>query len=92
MAVSPELLRAAGIQPFERVDVYNIDNGERLTTYAIEGEAKEICLNGAAAHKGSVGQRVIIATYTWLLSEDIGEHKPKVVIVGQGNRIERIKD
>lgn len=70
LAVAPELLRAAGILPFERIDVYNLDNGERFTTYAIPGGPGEICLNGAAAHKGRPGQRVIVAAYAWLAAEE----------------------
>jgi aspartate 1-decarboxylase len=87
VSIDPELLRRAGILPFERVDVYNLDNGERLTSYAIEGEAGQICLNGAAAHKGAAGQRVIIATYAWLSDDEVAGHTPRVVICGPGNTV-----
>ena len=63
--------------------MYNLDNGERLTTYAIPGEPGEICLNGAAAHKGQVGQRVIIAAYAWLQENEARTHRPQVVIAGK---------
>ena len=79
MALCPELLRAAGILPFERIDVYNLDNGERLTTYAIEGGPKEACLNGAAALKGAPGQRVIVAAYAWLEEGELDGFTPVVV-------------
>lgn len=85
ISIDPELLRLAGIAPYEQVDIYNVDNGERLTTYAIAGEPGQICLNGAAAHKAEPGQRVIIAAYAWLAEEELGNHSPRVVIVGPGN-------
>ncbi len=85
ISIDPELLRLADIAPFEQVDVYNVDNGERLTTYAIEGEPGEICLNGAAALKGEPGHRVIIATFTWLQEEERKKHVPSVVLCGPGN-------
>lgn len=85
IGVDPELLRLAGIAPFEQVDVYNVDNGERLTTYAIAGEPGQVSLNGAAAHKAAPGQRVIIAAYTLLAPEEIDDHVPRIVIIGPGN-------
>ncbi len=85
LSVDPGLLKAAGILPYERIDVYNLDNGERLSTYAIPGNPGEICLNGAAAHKGRVGQRVIVAAYAWLDSAEMASFRPRTVIVGQGN-------
>ncbi|GAB7080721.1 aspartate 1-decarboxylase [Megalodesulfovibrio paquesii] len=85
ISIDPDLLRAADIAPFEQVDVYNVDNGERLTTYAIEGKPGEICLNGAAALKGEPGQRVIIAAYGYVANEEIPALTPKVVICGPGN-------
>jgi len=85
ISLGPELLRLADIAPFERVDVYNVDNGERLTTYAIEGEPGQVCLNGAAAHRAEPGQRVIVAAYAWLDDEQARAHRPRVVILGQGN-------
>ena len=70
LSIDTALMKTVGILPYEQIDVYNLDNGERLTTYAIPGATGEICLNGAAAHKGEVGQRIIIATYAWL--DEIG--------------------
>ncbi len=72
--------------PFEQVDVYNLDNGNRLTTYAIHGEPGEIRLNGAAAHKGSPGQKVIIAAYCQLTNQEQQEHVPSVVLVDEANK------
>ena len=90
LAVCPLLLEASGIRPFERIDVYNLDNGERLTTYAIEGQANEICLNGAAALKGTPGQRVIIASYAWLDAGEVDAHSPRIVLVDSGNNIKQL--
>lgn len=87
VAICPDLIAAAGFYINERVDIYNVDNGERFSTYVISGQPGEICLNGAAAHKGSPGQRVIIASYVALFPEEIGSHKPTVILVGTHNQI-----
>ncbi len=89
LSIDPALMRAADIRPFERIDVYNLDNGERLTTYAIAGAPEEIALNGAAALKGAVGQRVIVASYAWLSEEEARAHAPRVVLVKQDNTPDR---
>ncbi|MBF0482839.1 MAG: aspartate 1-decarboxylase [Desulfovibrionaceae bacterium] len=86
IAICPALLERAGIAPNEQVDVYNRDNGERLTTYAIAGEPGEICLNGAAALKCRPGQRVIIACYCLLAPDEVASHAPRVVLAGPDNR------
>ncbi|MFW5836650.1 MAG: aspartate 1-decarboxylase [Desulfovibrionaceae bacterium] len=91
LAVGPELLEASGIRPFERIEVYNLDNGERFATYAIRGEAGEVCLNGAAARKGRAGQRVIIAAYAWLEDDRIEGHEPCCVLVGPDNSIASVE-
>lgn len=85
LSICPTLLEASGILPHERVDVYNLDNGERLRTYAIIGEIGEICLNGAAALKGATGQKVIIATYGWLSPEEYSLLQPKIILVDKNN-------
>jgi aspartate 1-decarboxylase len=91
LAVCPRLLEASGIYPNEQVEIYNIDNGERLATYAIVGREREICLNGAAALKGEPGQRVIIAAYTWLEERQWKEHAPRLVFVNESNEIVDVK-
>lgn len=88
ISVDPALLEAVGILPYERVEVYNLVNGERLCTYAIPGAPGEICLNGAAAHKGAVGQRIILATYLELEPGEIPGHRPRVIRVDAANRPE----
>ena len=89
ISIDVDMLEKAGILPFERVDVLNVNNGERLTTYAIEGGPGEFCLNGAAAHKGEVGQKIIICSYAWLDEDELALHKPQVVLLGDGNKIKK---
>lgn len=86
LSICPGLLKASGILPHERVEVYNLDNGERLCTYAIVGEPGEISLNGAAALKGKAGQKVIIVSYAWLLPEEVPSLQPRVVLVDENNK------
>jgi aspartate 1-decarboxylase len=90
LSIDTKLMKTVGILPYEQVDCYNMDNGERLTTYAIPGAPGEICLNGAAAHKGEKGQRVIIATYMWLDESEARTRKPRVVIADNNNGIDEI--
>lgn len=90
LSIDPALMEAVGILPYEQIDVYNLDNGERLTTYAIPGGPGEICLNGAAAHKGAVGQRIIIATYQWLDQDEARDHKPRVIVADCNNSVDEV--
>lgn len=90
LSIDRTLMKAVGILPYEKVDVYNLNNGERLTTYAIPGKPGQICLNGAAAHKGEAGQRVIIATYMWLDENEAKTRKPQVVIADKNNTVDEI--
>jgi aspartate 1-decarboxylase len=89
IAIDPTLLEAADILQNERVEIYNITNGERFATYAIPGVpgAGQIVLNGAAAHKVSVGDLVIIATYAAYSDQEARAHKPSLVFVDARNRI-----
>ena len=88
ITIDRDLMRRADILPFERVDVYNIDNGQRFSTYAMEGAAGSgvICVNGAAAHLARPGHLVIIATYAEYREVDLGQYKPRVVLVDRHNR------
>ena len=92
-AIDLDLLEAADIVPYEMIQVYNINNGERFETYAIEGErgSGTISLNGAAARKGEPGDLVIIATFVHLDEEEVRTHKPTVVLVDEHNRIPSVK-
>jgi aspartate 1-decarboxylase len=83
------LMEEANLLPYEKVQVVNINNGNRFETYLIEGERNSgvICLNGAAARLGMVGDRVILITYGVYSDEELINHKPKVVFVDEHNRI-----
>jgi len=79
------------MQEFEQIDIYNITNGERLTTYVIVAEPGSgiISMNGAAARKFQVGDRIIIASYGQFSEQEVAEHKPKLVYLNQDNSVER---
>jgi aspartate 1-decarboxylase len=89
ITIDSKLMAAADILPYEQVQVLDINNGNRFTTYAIEGEAssRAICLNGAAARLGVKGDIVIILTYTTVPEEEAKNHRPKVVNVNAKNAI-----
>jgi aspartate 1-decarboxylase len=89
LTISAELMRAANILPYEMVHVYNVSNGNRFETYAIEGEENSgvICLNGAAARQGAVGDLIIITTYATYTEAELARHKPQVVMVDSDNRL-----
>jgi len=88
ITIDSHLLKLADILPYEKVDIYNVSNGERFSTYVIPGEegSGEICLNGAAARKVQKGDIVIIVSYCELSDEEIKEYSPKVVLVDEENR------
>ncbi|MCW9713664.1 aspartate 1-decarboxylase [Aliifodinibius salicampi] len=94
ITIDKELLDEAGILPYEKVQVVNITNGARLETYTIPGEAgsRTCCLNGAAARKTQVGDRVIIISYAEMTPKEAEEFKPKVVIVDENNDPKTIVD
>lgn len=86
VSIDPQLLRAADILPHERVEIYDITNGQRLATYAIVGEPGEIQINGAAAHLVHPGDLVIIASYAAYDELELIDHMPRIVFVDQHNR------
>jgi aspartate 1-decarboxylase len=90
-AIDSDLLDAAGILEFEQIDIYDITNGERFTTYAIRAEAgsRVISVNGAAAHKARVGDRVIICAYGQLEANAARNYKPRLIYLDGGNHIVR---
>lgn len=90
-AIDSELVKLAGLREFERIDIYNVDNGERFSTYVILAEAgsKTISMNGAAARKVQVGDRVIIAAYGQFDEAEAIKHKPKLVYLKDGNQVDR---
>lgn len=91
IAIDPKLLDAVGIREFERVDIYNCNNGERFSTYIIIGDPGQVALNGAAARKVLPGDEVIIAAYAHMSEVEADAFRPKVVLVDKANRIKSVK-
>jgi len=93
VTVDQELLEAAGILPYEQVDIYDITSGARLTTYALPGErgSGEIRINGAAAHLVRPGDLVIPVAYGVFEEEEARSLKPTVVLVDERNRILEVR-
>ncbi|MDX1775438.1 MAG: aspartate 1-decarboxylase [Desulfobulbales bacterium] len=91
LTIDKELLEAVDLHPYERVMVYNINNGERFDTYAIEGAAGSgvIGLNGAAARKGLVGDQIIIVSYAFYSAEDLSTYAPKIILLNKSNKIKK---
>lgn len=87
VTVDSDLLDAADILPHEKVQIVNINNGSRLETYVLPGEAGEICLNGAAARLGAPGDLVIIISYAEVDDLEAREWEPKTILVDEHNRI-----
>ena len=93
VTVDRELLEKSGILPGEKVQIVNINNGERFETYTIEGEAGSgvICLNGAAARLVQVGDKVIIIAYAMMDENEAKTFKPNVLVLDEQNKIKQIK-
>jgi len=92
ITIDRDLMDTAGIAEFEQVHVLDIDNGARLTTYAIEAPRGSgvICLNGAAARLIDRGDLVIILAYDQVPESEVGDHRPTLVYVDADNRVERV--
>lgn len=92
VTIDRTLMDAVGILEYEKVQIADVDNGERLETYVIAGEAGSgvICLNGAAARCVSTGDKVIIMAYAQVTPEEAQSFKPKVVFVDEANRPVRV--
>jgi len=88
-AIDGKLLETAGIHEYQQIDIYNITNGERFTTYAIRAEAGSgiISVNGAAAHKAAPNDMVIIAAYIQVEQRELAKFKPTLVYLDNTNRI-----
>lgn len=89
VTVDEALLEAADILPFEQVQIYDVTNGQRLTTYAITGPRGSgvICINGAAAHLIHPGDLVILASYAQMDEAEVRAHRPKIVMVDEENQV-----
>jgi aspartate 1-decarboxylase len=91
-AIDELLLDAADIREYEQIDIYNVNNGERFTTYAIRGQRGSgmISVNGAAARKAAPGDILIIASYATYSELELVNYQPKLVYVDEKNHIKRI--
>jgi aspartate 1-decarboxylase len=90
-AIDGKLLELSGIREYEQIDIYNVTNGERFTTYAIRAEDDSglISVNGAAAHKANPGDIVIICAYVALDAQEMTRHKPVLVYLNERNEVIR---
>lgn len=88
-AIDADLLERSGIRPYEQIQIYNVTNGERFTTYAIRAEAgsRIISVNGAAAHKARPGDRVIICAYAQMPAQEVEQFKPTLVYLDEHNHV-----
>ncbi|WP_263789558.1 aspartate 1-decarboxylase [Salinibacter sp.] len=93
ITIDEELLDAAGMLPYEKVQVVNVNNGSRLETYTIPGEAGErtVCLNGPAARLAAPGDEVIVIAYAELTPSEAREHHPRVVHVDENNDVTKTR-
>ena len=90
-AIDVDLMKLAGIHEYEQIQIYNVTNGERFTTYAIQAEAgsRVISVNGAAAHKAAPGDRIIICAYAGLDADEMKHFKPSLIYLDEGNHVTR---
>lgn len=86
IAIDTELCKAADIVQYEQVEIYNINNGKRFTTYVIAGKKGEVSLNGAAARLVQTGDLIIIASYVNIADEQLKNYKPKIILTDDNNR------
>ena len=94
LTLDSDLMQACDMLPYERVDVYDIGNGSRFSTYLIEGSpgGGECCVNGAAAHLVELGDKLIVCAYAAVEESEVRDHRPKVVLVTDDNSIREVKD
>jgi aspartate 1-decarboxylase len=92
LTIDRDLMDAVGITSFERIKIYNINNGERFDTYAIEGDrgSGTIGLNGAAARKGMKGDLIIIVTYGIYTEQELENYHPRIALLDENNRIKEM--
>lgn len=91
ITLDKKLMEASGIREYESVHIVDIDNGARFETYVIAGKQEGIvCINGAAARMVQTGDRVIIMAYCELDEAEIESHRPRVVLLGENNRVEKV--
>ena len=88
-AIDVEILNQASIKEYEKIDIYNITNGERLSTYTILAKpgSRIISVNGAAAHKAKPGDKLVTCSYASLEKSEISSHKPEMVYLDENNNV-----
>ncbi len=91
ITIDIELMKAAELYEGQKVDIVNINNGERFATYIIKGKSGDVCLNGAAARKVQIGDKIIIMAYAQFSKKELKKYQPKVVLVDEKNKIIQIK-
>jgi len=93
ITIDRDLMDASKLIVGQKVEIVNINNGERFSTYVIEGQRgkKDICLNGAAARKAEIGDRIIVIAYASMTEKERKEFKPYVVLVDENNNIDEIR-
>lgn len=94
ITIDEDLIKASNLHVGQKVDIVNVNNGERLSTYVIKGKAGSgaICLNGAAARKVHTGDIIIIIAYASIRKKEIKDFKPTIVFVDKDNKIKSVKD
>lgn len=92
ISIGSNLLEASGLKPFEKVEIYNVTNGQRFATYVMPAPAYQIAINGAAAWKAGKGDIVIIAHYFYLTPEEAARHKPTLVYVDGKNEVVSVRN
>ena len=94
ITIDQDLLDQAQLLPYEKVQVLNITNGQRLETYTIPGErgSRVCCLNGAAARLTQIGDRIIVIAYAEMTPEEAQAHKPRVIVVDDQNNPKTVTD
>ena len=93
LLVDPVWMEAVGLLPYEHVEIYNVTNGNRWTTYVIPGSPGDgaVELNGAAARLGEVGDLLIVSAYAWVDSSELSEFQTRVALFGEGNRLQEVR-
>ena len=91
LTLDKDILKNAGILPYEQIMVSNLNNGERFETYVIPGKRGEVCLNGPTARKGVVGDKVIIFCYSYVEDSKLKAFKPTIVLLDEENKILSVK-
>ena len=92
ISIDTDIIKKAGLREFQKVEVYNITNGNRLATYVIAAESGsgEFVLNGAAAHKVSIGDKIIVAAYALLDERELNSRNVTILLMDEKNHVERI--